>query len=120
MKGVSRVSLTVSASGEQSGACRQRGGDVDDTLAGRGELLGDTAAQAAGPFDSEPSLRPLLAPRHQLAEGSGIDWQSALPNLFAGVVDGDCGVGGLVRINSDQDHGVPALRSRGWDVRWAP
>jgi hypothetical protein len=117
VKGVGGVGLAVSAGGEQPGTRRQRGGNVDDVLAAGGELLSNTAAQAAGSFYSKASLRPLLAPGDQLPESPGVNREPALSDLVAGTVDGDCGVGGLVRIDTNQDHGLPALRSLGWDVR---
>jgi hypothetical protein len=40
-----------------------------------------------------------------------------LSNLIARTVNCDCGVGGLVRIDADQNHGLPALCSLGRDVR---
>lgn len=104
VEGVPGIGLAVSAGGQQPGPSRQGGGHVDHVLARGDQLLGERVAQAAGTLDRETTVGPLLAPVHQLAEGSGVDDEPALGHLVAGGVDGDSGVGRLVGIDTDQDH----------------
>ncbi|WP_240812606.1 hypothetical protein [Streptomyces sp. DASNCL29] len=91
--GVFRVGLAATAGGQQPGPGRQGGGHVHHLLACGGQLLGEGSAQAAGAFDGEAALGPLLAPAHQLTEGPGVDDEPALGHLVARDVDGDGGVG---------------------------
>nr|WP_229866319.1 hypothetical protein [Streptomyces spinoverrucosus] len=122
VEGVGGVGLAVAAGGQQPGPGRQRGGHVHHVLARGSQLLGEGAAQTAGAFNREAAFGPLLAPAQQLAEGAGVDDEAALGHLVARGIDGDGGVGGLVGIDTDEDHRAAdlALDATGKGARWAP
>ena len=66
---VGDVGLAGAARPEQSCACREFGGHVEDDLAGGDELLGDAAAEAGGALDSPLPLGPLGGPGEQRGRG---------------------------------------------------
>jgi hypothetical protein len=82
------VGLAAAAGGQQpdpGGQCRRH---VEHVRTGRGELLGDPAAETVGAFDSELALRPS---GEDGAQGAGVDRKSAGTELAAGGVEGDGG-----------------------------
>ncbi|MET8647978.1 hypothetical protein [Streptomyces sp. NPDC004675] len=71
--------------------------------------MGEGSSEAAGIFDCEASLGPLLAPAHELAEGSGVHDEPTLADLVAYGVDRNGGVRGLAKVEPDRDHARPDL-----------
>jgi hypothetical protein len=67
--------------------------------------LGDAAAKSGSAFDGEATLRPMLGPGHQGLVGAGVDGNSSGRQLVAGRVQSYSGQRGLVRVDSDGDHG---------------
>ncbi|MEV8569633.1 hypothetical protein AB0436_29375 [Streptomyces sp. NPDC051322] len=70
-----------------AGPGRQRRGPVHHVLARSSQLLGKGSAQAAGAFDGEAAVGPLLAPAHELAERARVDNEPALAHLVVCPVD---------------------------------
>jgi hypothetical protein len=110
--GVVRIVLLGTARSQQSGACRQHGGHVDDGLAGGDELLSEEVAEPAGRLDCPHSIRECCRPAPQLiglrAAGSNPDF---VEDVF-GAVDRDCGVGCLMRIDANGDRHSECSLSR--------
>ena len=114
--GVDPVGLPPMASVELASPCGQRGGDVEDDLAGGDELLGEQVAQPVGALDRPDPLGPPLGPSAKPSTCAPVDLDPKLGEDLPGLIEGHGGVRRLVGIDPNGDHGplLPAGSNGGY------
>ncbi len=104
--GVVGVALVDPAGVHQPDPGRQLGGHVDDVLAGADELLGQQRPHAGGTLDRPSAGLERGGPRQQPDPLMAVSVDPELSYHRLLLVDGGGGVGTLVRVDPDRDHGV--------------